>query len=110
MASSRDIFFSDIVAQVELQRRLAEIGSHFGNQRPKVPVVELDFSTFPVKMSLGNSVTLRPFDYATNPDERTTWNGVVTRAEKENNAILRYYLPAGQFRTIGIHLFPLPRW
>jgi hypothetical protein len=71
-------------------RRSAEIQALWETEKPKIPVVEIDFTAYPPKMRVGSSTSVRPSDYHTDKDERNSWESMVKTAEKENSAISHF--------------------
>lgn len=100
--SSRDFQFAGQVAQSELAKRSEEISRQWSKQHPMIPVVELDFTVFPMKMTVGSATSLRPSDYDTNPEERSSWDAAVNRAQQEHSAISRFCIPEGEYRKVGL--------
>ncbi len=105
----RDFQFSGIVAQIEVQNRSNEITSSFRAQRPRIPVVELDFTVFPFTLTAGSSTSLRPVDYETDKEERKNWDTMMGKAERESKAVLRYCVPEGEYRKVGMALLSMSR-
>lgn len=104
--STKDFDFAGKIAQLELVKRSAEIQATWESEKPKVPVVELDFTTFPPKMRVGSSTSVRPSDYHTDKDERNSWDNIVQTAEKEHSAISRFCIPEGEYQKVGLGLLP----
>ncbi|TFK75555.1 hypothetical protein BDN72DRAFT_444114 [Pluteus cervinus] len=105
----RDFQFSGLVAQIEVQNRSNEITSSFRAQRPRIPVVELDFTVFPFTLTAGSSTSLRPVDYETDKEERKNWDTMMSKAERESKAVLRYCVPEGEYRKVGMALLSMSR-
>ncbi|RDB17076.1 hypothetical protein Hypma_001711 [Hypsizygus marmoreus] len=100
----KDFAFAGQVAQRELSKRLGEAAAVWEREMPKVPVIELDFTASPMKVRIGSATTVRPSDYATDSDERTSWDALVKKAEDQRAAIARFCIPEGEYQKVGVDL------